>query len=306
MDKLERLLNLTAALLEAVRPLTADEVRSRVPGYPDDKLTFRRQFERDKDELRAMGVPLRVEEVPGSDPPIDGYRIRKQEYHMSDPGLEPDELAALHLAASVVRLGGVAGDEAFWRLGGTTAAAGDGGPDESVVAALPAPEPLAALFGAIAERHPVALRYGGVDRVVEPVGLHFARGHWYLGAHDRTRDAGRSFRLDRIESPVAVDAAHRFPARAADALRSDPWTIGDEEPVVARIRVDADQAVWATRSLGSDAIVSSAEDGSVELSFEVVNRAALRSFVLGFLEHAELLEPADLRAELVAWLEACA
>ncbi len=303
MDKLERLLNLTAALLEAVRPLTAEEIRSRVPGYPDDKVSFRRQFERDKDELRQMGVPLRIDEVPGSDPPIDGYRIRKQEYQLRDPGLEPEELAALELAASVVRLGEGGGDEAFWRLGGSGGDAHVAGGDHAV-GELPSPEPLAALFGAIAERHPVALRYGGLDRVVEPLRLHFTRGQWYLGAHDRTRGELRSFRLDRFESPVRVERAKRFEARPAAPSGVEPWSIGDEQPVVARIRVDADQAVWAARSLGPTSIAEVADDGSVELAIEVVNRAALRSFVLGFLDHAELLEPAALRTELVEWLEA--
>ena len=64
MDKLERLLNLTAALLHAEMPLTAEELRARVGGYPDTKATFRRAFERDKDDLRSMGMPLRVEPVP--------------------------------------------------------------------------------------------------------------------------------------------------------------------------------------------------------------------------------------------------
>ncbi|MGH9186220.1 MAG: helix-turn-helix transcriptional regulator, partial [Acidimicrobiales bacterium] len=79
--KLERLLNLTALLLETPRPLTAEEIRTRVPHYPDDKESFRRSFERDKEDLREKGVPIDVEEVPGIDPPIDGYRIRKDRYY---------------------------------------------------------------------------------------------------------------------------------------------------------------------------------------------------------------------------------
>ena len=72
MDKLERLLNLTAALLDTEMPLTAEEIWDRVGGYPDAKPSFRRAFERDKDELRAMGMPIEVATVPGADPPIDG------------------------------------------------------------------------------------------------------------------------------------------------------------------------------------------------------------------------------------------
>ena len=102
MDKLERILTLTATLLEATRPLSAEELRDKIPGYPESKASFRRQFERDKEDLREMGVPILVETVPGSDPPVAGYRIRPVDYELRDPGLDPDELEALNLAAAVV------------------------------------------------------------------------------------------------------------------------------------------------------------------------------------------------------------
>ena len=60
MRKLERLLNLTAALLETGRPLTAEEIHRRVPDYPDAQPSFHRAFERDKDDLREMGVPIEL------------------------------------------------------------------------------------------------------------------------------------------------------------------------------------------------------------------------------------------------------
>ncbi len=88
--KLERLLNLTAALLETPRPLTADEVAARIFGYPEDKTAFRRAFERDKEALREMGIPVEMEEIPHTDPPQQGYRIPKDRYYLRDPGLEPD------------------------------------------------------------------------------------------------------------------------------------------------------------------------------------------------------------------------
>lgn len=303
MEKLERLLNLTAALLETVRPLTAEEVRSRVPGYPEGDVAFRRQFERDKEDLRAMGVPLRLDEIPLTDPPQDGYRIRKQDYQLRDPGLEPDELAALHLASSMVRLDGIAGDEAFWKLGGgnvgNTALA-------RAEASLPAPDFLPLLFEAIAERRPTAFEYAGQARVVEPVGLHFERGHWYLRAHDRVRDAPRSFRLDRIEGELRVDDRTRFTARAPqEGSTMQGWRIGAEEPIRARVRVAEHLATWATRELGPDTITEE-PDGSIILELDVVNTAAFRSFVLGFLEHAEVLQPASLREELIEWLRSIA
>src|SRR5438874_8949843 len=101
-NRLERLLNLTAALLNASHPLTAADIAEQVPGYPDptDKATFRRAFERDKESLRDMGIPIDVVELPGTNPPEVGYRILRQDYALRDPGLDADELAAIHLATA--------------------------------------------------------------------------------------------------------------------------------------------------------------------------------------------------------------
>ena len=74
--------------------------------------------------------------------------------------------------------------------------------------------------------------------------------------------------------------------------------------VTAQLLVDADQAGWAEGHVGRGAVVERRDDGAVVLSVRVTNRDALRSFVLGFLDHAELLGPPELRADLVSWLEA--
>jgi proteasome accessory factor B len=303
VSKLERLLNLTAALLETPRLLTAAEIRRRVPGYPDSTASFRRAFERDKDDLREMGVPIVVEVIQGSDPPVEGYRIPKDEYYLRDPGLAPDELAALHLAASAVRLDGLEGIEALWKLGGVVA---DDGPARPAVASLPTSPALTTLFAAVAERRPVRFRYHGEERTVDAYRLDFARGRWYLTGYDHLRDDERQFRLDRIEGTVAAGEAGGYdrPSTAVPGARLQPWQLGEGEPVVARLLVDADQAPWATHHVGADAVVERHADGSVELAVAVSNRPAFRSFVLTFLDHAEVLGPPELRDEMVAWLEA--
>ena len=70
----------------------------------------------------------------------------------------------------------------------------------------------------------------------------------------------------------------------------------------ARVRIDGPQASWAVQHVGPDHVVEEAVDGSVVVELPVTNRAAFRSFVLSFLDHAEILEPAELRDDLVAWL----
>src|SRR5690606_8621115 len=90
--KTERLLNLVLALLSTRQPLSRARIRLAVPDYADGSdEAFERMFERDKDELRALGIPLRTEPI---DPFFDdepGYRIDQREYALPQIELEPDE-----------------------------------------------------------------------------------------------------------------------------------------------------------------------------------------------------------------------
>ena len=305
-QKLERLLNLTALLLDASTPVPAEDIQHQIPGYPEERVAFRRAFERDKEELRAMGVPIVVEKVPGRLPELDGYRIPKDQYYLRDPELEPDELAALHLAASAVRVEGLPTEAGLQKLGGAPAAASLGADDLGAVAtaSLPADPNLPILFGATAERRPVLVTYNGEQRTIDPYRLEYQRGHWYLSGYDHLREEERSYRIDRIEGEVEPSDLPAFEPPTSDAPGAAlaPWQLGEDAPVRARVRIDPEQAPWAVQHVGPDNVVEEGDDGSVVIELPVTNRAAFRSFVLSLLDHAEVLEPADLRADLVDWL----
>jgi len=302
--KLERLLNLTALLLDAARPLTAEQIQQQLEVYPRDQTSFRRAFERDKDELRSMGIPLRVEKVPGTMPAIDGYRIPREEYALRDPGLDTDELAALHLAASAVQVEGLPATEGLLKLGGlvTDPAATDIGLH---VAPLPADPNLAVLFAAVAAHTPVELSYHDEVRTIDPYRLEFQRGRWYLTGYDHLRDEERNYRLDRIEGGVALTDLPSFesPSTTVPGRARGAWELGSDEPVRATVKVEGPQARWLAHQVGPDRVRSD-EDGTVVVELPVTNRAAFRSFVLSFLDHAEILEPPELRDDLVTWLKA--
>jgi predicted DNA-binding transcriptional regulator YafY len=305
------LLNLTAALLETSRPLSAADIKRRVPGYPDNKPAFQRAFERDKEDLREMGIPLLIEDIVVTEVPELGYRIPKDQYYIRDPGLAPDELAALHLAASAVRLDGVQGAGGLWKLGGVplstkarnrlTRATGE-------VASIPADERLVALFRAVAEQRPATFDYRGNNRTIDPYRLDFQRGHWYVTGFDHLREDERHFRLDRIESDIELGGARGFerPTTDVPGAQLEPWQLGEGEPMLGRVLIDADQAAVAVGAVGEDALVEQRPDGSLVLELPVTNPDGFRSFVLGFLEHAEVLGPPTLRDDVVGWLEALA
>lgn len=209
----ERLVNLVLCLLSTRSYLTAERIRGIVPGYsdaPSDEAFFR-MFERDKAELRDLGVPLETGRNSAFDA-TDGYRIARRDYELGDIDLEPDEAAAVALA---VRL---------WETPELTGAANGAllklraaGVDVDEVSA-PAVEPkvrateqaFAPLLAAVQAGHVVTFDYRRsppsdvMTRTVEPWGVVSWRGRWYLVGQDRDRGAPRCFRLTRIVGDVAT------------------------------------------------------------------------------------------------------
>jgi len=297
-DRLERLLNLTAALLDASVPLSTDDIRERVPGYPEDGgETFRRAFERDKESLRHMGIPVRTEEIPNTNPPVPGYRIRRDEYALADPGLEPDELAALNLAVAAVQVDGHSSTDAIRKLGG---AEGEG---DAPNVELPSVPNLGPLFTAAAQGAVVEFRHNDKDRVVDPYRLSFQRGRWYLDGREHDSKEPRTYRLDRIQGDVKVGEPNGFERKPLTGRGMlPPWEMGAEQPIAALVRVDAEQAPFACDIVGREHVAVHHDDGSVDILLTVSNRDAFRSFVLDFLDHAEVLSPTELRDDMISWL----
>ncbi len=160
----------------------------------------------------------------------------------------------------------------------------------------------------MAARQAVAFTYKGTARRVDPWHLSFRRGQWYLSGRDHDRGEERMFRLDRVEGPVAPVGSPGAFSRPAGAGRDapPPWRLGDEREIMADVVVDADQSDWAVSAAGPEAVAERRPDGSVRLNLAVTSRSGFRSFILGFLDHAEVLGPPELRDDVVSWLRAAA
>ncbi|MGM1059196.1 helix-turn-helix transcriptional regulator [Saccharothrix sp. Mg75] len=207
----ERLVNLVLCLLSTRQYLTAERIRAIVPGYadaPTDEAFFR-MFERDKTELRDLGVPLETGRSTGFDS-VDGYRIARRDYELGDIDLEPDEAAAVALAArlwdSPQFTGAAHGALIKLRAAGVDVDQDVHVPVEPKVrTSEPAFPPLltAVQEGRVVEfdyRRPAPVEVR--TRTVEPWGVVAWRGRWYLVGHDRDRGAPRCFRLSRIVGDV--------------------------------------------------------------------------------------------------------
>lgn len=210
-EKTERLLNLILALKSTRRPIPKEKLRAALPAYaeaPSDE-AFDRMFERDKDELREMGIPITTTVVDVLFDDEVGYRIDSSETSLPEISFEPEEVAALALAARAWSTASVSGAATAGlrklRLAGVEI-------DESLAAGVeprirtadPAFEPVRA---ALSARQPIKFEYrkndGSVDvRQVRPWALKHWHGRWYLTGYDVDRGAERAFRLSRVVGPV--------------------------------------------------------------------------------------------------------
>jgi proteasome accessory factor B len=207
--KTERLLSLVVCLLSAGRYLTASQIRSAVPGYPESFDAFKRMFERDKDELRELGIPLETGTNVGPDEE-PGYRIPRQAYELPEIRLEPDEAAVLGLAARVWRRAELAGAAAGGLL--KLRAAGIDAEETTQPGIEPRLQTGEAAFGplwqAVRDRRPVTFshraagRSSSQQRRLEPWGVVNRHGRWYVAGLDTDRRETRVFRLSRIDGQV--------------------------------------------------------------------------------------------------------
>lgn len=313
MTRVERLVNLIAALLDTRRGLTAEEIRYAVAGYDSQPSyeAFRRAFERDKATLKELGIPVETVELDPFDPSRVAYRIPKSSYYLPELGLEPEELAALRLAAQAVMGAGERAASGLMKLAAGVMPGSFSEPRVLLGADLAAEHPLLALvYQAFTERRRIRFDYqrAGSDeieqRTVETYGLVHRRGHWYIVGRDLERDAPRSFRVSRICSDVELlSETYQVPAgvRAAEQLDIEPWEVGSAEPVTAVVRFDAELAWWPAQNL-PDAPQRHREDGAVEVELAVANLDALVTYVLGFGESFEIVSPPEARAALRARL----
>jgi len=204
-------MNLAICLLMARRFVPKAELRRTIEAYRSlSDEAFERMFERDKDELRAMGVPVETGSNDVFFPDDVGYRIRRESYELPPVSFTRDEATVLGLAAQVWESAARA-DEAVSALAKLRAAGVD--PDTSRVAALtpsvgakePAFEPL---WTAVNGRIPVTFTYHGRVRHLQPWGLRSRHGAWYVAGWDADAAEPRVYKLLRVEGAVTLDRAH--------------------------------------------------------------------------------------------------
>ncbi len=321
-SKYERQLNLVICLMSARTYVTAEFLRTNVIGYSDADQSvdsFKRMLERDKSELRAHGIPLETGFTPLSGE--EGYRIKPEDYALTDLALEPDEAAAVAAAAAfwhdpdvavesqtaLLKLRAAGIDAAPpAELGFAAAGGGRSVGDERVIRAL---------MAAVDTRRAVTFTYRqgpktAAQRSLEPWGLVTRGGHWYVVGHDRDRDDTRTFRVARLADVVFAGPAGEVAVPAGVDLS------GLVAEAVARATAgpESTATVWLARGRGHDlrrmaiSLTDRELDGEPgqEAVVAIRSRSALIRSVLSAGRDAVVLDPPELRDAVIAGLDALA
>jgi proteasome accessory factor B len=315
IDPAERLLNLVIALTHTRVRMLRSEIRETVQGYDraDPSLSdaearkrdvaFERMFERDKDDLRRWGVPIRTVTDASHGDDI-GYKIHPADAAMPAIDLTPAELAVIGIAAEYWQ-GAVLGADARQGLVKVASRVSHHPSVDLPFAArtTAAQDATAALVEAAHDRQAVRFEYasatsGTTLRTVEPWALMIRGGTEYLVGRDRDRDAPRTFRIGRIHGSVKkVGAPGGFepPTTLPETTLTSP---GNPGSAVIALRAEAGHALRARGELLS----SEGEWDLVRVPFQ--HRDTIRDEVLGLGGSARVVEPADLAAEVIDYARA--
>jgi proteasome accessory factor B len=314
-QKTERLLNLVMCLLSTRQFLAKDQIRSAVPQYAecatDD--AFDRMFERDKEEVREMGIPLETGSNSAWFEDEVGYRVDRAAYALPEVAFEPDELAVLSLASRVWQQAALAGpaSRALLKL----KAAGVEPDDASVAGVEPrvgTSEPaFEGLYAAVRDRRPVTFPYRAgragelTERHLEPWGIVSWHGRWYVVGHDRDRVATRVFRLSRIDGRVEhVGTPGEVVVPEGVDIRSEVAVLAPEQPrFEATLHVRPGAGVGLRRRASAER-PGAAADGWDELVVGFGDPESLATEVTGYGPDVVAIEPPAVRDAVVRRLNA--
>jgi len=295
--KSERLINLTLALLSVKRYLKKQEIFKVVEGYSGSFESMDRMFERDKADLRNLGIEIEVGEVDPLFEDEPGYRIRESDYYLNLPELSSSELALIAMASEMWRIEGRNSEvQSFVTKMHSLGIPTDRGIQQPVNFQLRSlPRYFDSIQKALTESRVLKFHYRQDPkvRVIEPYRLFVWQGSWYLIGLDVNLSEIRTFKLNRIKELVEIgkeDSQFQVPRdfKVNDHLPSEV----ELEKVIIRVTKGEANLI---RSMGI--IVDSNENfDDIEISFK--SSRAILNVILWHGSSVEVLSPPELRDEI--------
>jgi proteasome accessory factor B len=302
--KIERLINLTIALLATKRYLTKSEIFRSVEGYEGSEETKERMFERDKDDLRNLGVAI---EVGSFDPVFEdeaGYRIKPEKYSLDLGEISGVQIALLSLAAEAWR--GAALDASAHNALTKLRSVGV----ESDLDALPAIAPrfnaahkdFQIITNAISKRAQISFSYVSPNlelqlRTIEPFAIATRDSFWYLAGNDVDKSQVRSFRLDRIEGDISISKTSQG-YEIPDGFDLFAHFENQELPGIATLDIRKGKA----QLLRTNALTTTDMGEWDRITTSYTGTERFIELILWHGEDALIIEPKDLQEKIIAKL----
>ena len=303
--KSERLVNLVIALLATKRYLTKSEIFRTIEGYEGSSESMERMFERDKDELRALGIEI---EVSALDPLFEdeiGYRIRFEDYVMDHSGFTTNEIAYMSLAAQVWKeeaLSEIA-QHAMRKLAGLASPI-----DISEIPAIApvlinAPKFLNEIIDCISKRRTIEFVYLDSEmktqsRQVNVYSYFSYKGNWYFSGLDVRKMEIRTFKCDRIVGDVSVSKGSKMYEIPEEYI---PSTESEENAYELTAQLLVRKGRGSQLRNRASKIVTDEDFDAVDVPYSSENE--LLSLVLWHLDDVQVLAPSALRDSVIKSLK---
>jgi len=303
--KSERLVNLVIALLATKRYLTKSEIFRTIEGYEGSSESMERMFERDKDELRALGIEI---EVSALDPLFEdeiGYRIRFENYVMDHSGFTTNEIAYMSLAAQVWKeeaLSEIA-QHAMRKLAGLASPI-----DISEIPAIApvlinAPKFLNEIIDCISKRRTIEFVYldsemKAQSRQVNVYSYFSYKGNWYFSGLDVRKMEIRTFKCDRIVGDVSVSKGSKMYEIPKEYI---PSTESQENAYELTAQLLVRKGRGSQLRNRASKIVTAEDFDAVDVPYSSENE--LLSLVLWHLDDVQVLAPSVLRDSVIKSLK---
>ncbi|WP_104091565.1 YafY family protein [Arthrobacter sp. GMC3] len=321
IDASERRLNLVIALLGTRRGYSRAYIRQNINGYARTAATasaeatasvaFERMFERDKETLRELGIPIATtisHELDIEDQAL--YRIKPGEYRVPEIRLNEPEMTLLAVAANLWSEAAFseAAQSALRKIA-TRSGASWYDDDTTVQSRIRTQEPaFEPLWGALRQGNAVSFSYKGAGasnaspRRVQPWGLGNKYGEWYLAGLDLEKSAPRNFRLSRIQSEVVVLDGERLRPPDGFSIASVLDGLGNQDPYRGTVHVRVGSGHSLRSQEGSTVIATGDPEGLDTLSITYREPELMADDLAALGHQAVALEPASLRASVVSRL----
>ena len=303
--KSERLVNLVIALLATKRNLTKAEIFRTIEGYDGSNEAMERMFERDKDELRSLGIDIEVSVLDPLFEDEQGYRIRPENFQMDTKGYSPSEISYMSIAAQLWKSASF--DEPSQRvlrkLSGILVPLDIAELPTISPLSIKAPNFLGEIINAISERRSIEFLYldsqlQARKRTINPYSYFSHQGYWYFSGLDIDKNEIRTFRCDRIQGDVtACGKSNKF--EIPKGTEVDGKVGDDNSKFEATLRVRRGRG----SQLRSFAVSIKAEEEHDLLVVEHVSESDLASLILWHLDDVEVVAPESLRHETIGFLQ---